>query len=151
MIGILIVAHAPLGDALVHCATHVFAQRPAALVAVDVVPDADPEALARQLRELLATLDDGSGVLVLTDMIGSTPSNIASCIGQEGHTSVVTGINLPMLLRALNHRDLALDELAEKIMTGARNAILNIRATAPQQQTLSVGDPQDAAMRSSDQ
>jgi mannose PTS system EIIA component len=151
MVGVLIVAHAPLGDAMLLCVQHVFGQRPDGLVAVDVLPDGDPAALARQLRELLTLLNDGSGVLVLTDIIGSTPSNIASSLAQDQQASVLTGVNLPMLLRALNHRNLPLEELTEKVMLGGRNAILNTRVTAPQQQTITTGDKQDAANRSSDQ
>ncbi len=151
MIGILLVSHAPLGDALVHCAVHVFSQRPTSLVAVDVVPDLDPEALTRQLQELMATIDEGDGVLILTDIVGSTPSNIATRVAQGRHASVISGTNLPMLLRALTYRDLPLDELVEKTLIGARNAILNTGATAPQQQTLDPGARADDATRNFDQ
>lgn len=124
MINIMLVAHAPLGDALLHCVHHIFGERPDGLVSVDVVADADPRALARQLQELLTTLDDGSGVLVLTDMVGSTPSNIASDVAQGHHAVVITGVSLPMLLRALTYRNESLDSLVEKTMRGGHNAIL---------------------------
>lgn len=124
MINIMLVAHAPLGDALLHCVQHIFGERPEGLISVDVVADTDPQALARQLQELLTTMDDGNGVLVLTDMVGSTPSNIASDVAQGHHAAVITGVSLPMLLRALTYRNDSLDSLVEKTMRGGHNAIL---------------------------
>ena len=78
MIGILIIAHGPLGETLIQCATHVLGQRPARISSVIVAGRGDPDAVYAQVERLVPELNDGSGVLILTDMIGATPSNVAA-------------------------------------------------------------------------
>ena len=73
MIGILVVSHEPLGTALIHCTRHIFGRMPPQLAALDVIPDEDPELAFKAARELLARINDGSGVIVLTDLFGATP------------------------------------------------------------------------------
>ncbi len=82
MIGILVVSHEPLGTALIHCTRHIFGRMPPQLAALDVIPDEDPEAALSAARELIARINDGSGVLVLTDIFGATPSRIAHASGR---------------------------------------------------------------------
>lgn len=125
MVNILLVTHAPLGEALIHCAGHIFGHRPDGVVAVDVIADTEPQALGRQLQDLLTSLDAGEGVLILTDMMGSTPSNIASNIAQAHHATVITGVSLPMLIRTLSYRHETLEALVEKALVGGHNAILH--------------------------
>jgi PTS system ascorbate-specific IIA component len=72
----------------------------------------------------VAALDDGDGVLVLTDMYGSTPSNVASSLGREDRVVVVAGLNLPMLVRVLNYPEDSLSALAEKAVSGGNRGIL---------------------------
>ena len=78
MIGILIVSHGAFGEALIHCASHVLGKRPPRVRQVGVTVHDDPDAILPQAQELVRQLDDGDGVLVFTDILGATPSNIAS-------------------------------------------------------------------------
>lgn len=127
MIGILIVAHGSLADSLVECATHVLGQRPCCLATLDFIGHADPDERQKALQERLAELDDGDGILVLNDMYGATPSNTLCRVLEPGRVEAVTGVNLPILLKALNYRDnLALPQLIERIVEGGRNSIHHI-------------------------
>ena len=126
MIGILVISHEPLGTALIHCTRHIYGRLPVQLAALDVIPDEDPEAACRGARELIARINDGSGVLVLTDLYGATPSRIAASLADPLRVVVVAGVSLPMLVKALASRRLPLEDLAELLMTSARNAIVEI-------------------------
>ena len=127
MIGILIVSHGTLGESLVHCASHVVGKRPLYLRQLGVTVHDDPEALLPQGRDLIRFIDKGKGVLVLTDLFGATPSNIACKLLYPGHIEGVAGVNLPMLLRALNYRDqLLLPELVEKVLAGGIEGIMRM-------------------------
>lgn len=132
MVGLLLITHEPLGAAMLACAAHVYRRQPENMAVIDVVADEDPESVLRRAAELLPQLHDGAGVLVLTDMLGATPCNIASRLpfGQASIAKItdvpvriVSGMNLPMLLRALCYRDLPLDEVTAKAIEGGRNAI----------------------------
>ncbi len=130
MIGIIVVSHEPLGTALIHCTRHIFGRMPPQLAALDVIPDEDPEAAHAAARELMARINDGSGVLVLTDIFGATPSRIAMRLAEPHRVAVVAGVNLPMLVKALNSRRVPLDELAGLLMGSAKNAIVEIAPPA---------------------
>lgn len=130
MIGILIVAHGSLPDSLIECATHVLGQRPRGLAALDFIGHADPDERQKVLEAILTELDEGDGILVLTDIYGATPSNTLCRILEPSHIEGVSGVNLPMLLKALNYRDtLPLPQLIERIVDGARNSINHISET----------------------
>jgi PTS system ascorbate-specific IIA component len=135
MIGILIVAHGSLADSLVECAIHVLGQHPRGLATIDFIGHADPDerqkALQAKLAELAALNDkEGDGILVLTDVYGATPSNTLCRLLEPAHIEGVSGVNLPMLLKALNYRDtLALPQLVERIVEGGRNSINHISET----------------------
>ena len=131
MIGILVISHEPLGTALIHCTRHIFGRMPVQLAALDVIPDEDPEQACRAARELVARINDGSGVLVLTDLYGATPSRIAANLAELFRVVVVAGVSLPMLVKALNSRRIPLDELAEMLTASARNAIVEIPPPVP--------------------
>ena len=130
MIGILIVAHGSLGDSLVECATHVLGQSPLGLATLDFIGHADPDERQKALQARLAELDQGDGILVLTDMYGATPSNTLCRLLEPAHIEGVSGVNLPMLLKALNYREtLTLPQLIERIVEGGRNSINHISET----------------------
>ena len=131
MIGILVIAHEPLGTALIHCTRHIYGRMPLQLAALDVVPDEDPEVACRAARELVARINDGSGVVVLTDLYGATPSRIAANLAELFRVVVVAGVSLPMLVKALNSRRIPLEELAELLTASARNAIVEIPPLVP--------------------
>ena len=130
MIGILIVAHGSLADSLVECATHVLGQRPSGLATLDFKGHADPDERQKALQTRLDELDEGNGILVLTDVYGATPSNTLCRVLEPARVEAITGVNLPMLLKALNYRDsLPLPQLIERIVEGGRNSINHISET----------------------
>jgi len=126
MIGIIVVSHEPLGTALIHCTRHIFGRMPAQLAALDVIPDEDPEAAYQAARELIARINDGSGVLVLTDVFGATPSRIAARLAEPYRVVVLAGVNLPMLVKALSNRRCPLEDMPDMLMDRAKDAIVEI-------------------------
>jgi len=128
MIGILIIAHGTLGDSLIHCATHVLGNRPPLLKQLGVSMHDDPVELLPMARSLVNELneDEGGGVLVLSDIYGATPCNIASRLMEPGRVEGISGVNLPMLVRALSYRNERLDVLLEKAMAGGTGGIIHI-------------------------
>ena len=132
MIGILVVSHEPLGTALIHCTRHIFGRMPPQLAALDVIPDEDPQAALAGARELMSRINDGSGVLVLTDIYGATPSRIAGQLAEPHRVVVIAGVNLPLLVKALYNRRVPLDDLTDLLSESARNAILELMPQAAQ-------------------
>ncbi|HEX9392793.1 MAG TPA: PTS sugar transporter subunit IIA [Usitatibacteraceae bacterium] len=126
MIGLLIVAHGTLGESLIHCASHVMGKRPLYLRQLGVTIHDDPDAILPQARDLLRFVDQGKGVLVLTDIFGATPSNIACRLLEPGHVEGLSGVNLPMLIKALTYRESPMDALIEKALGGARDGVIRM-------------------------
>lgn len=139
MPGLLIIAHAPLASALRECAKHVYSGCPSRLVALDVPPDADVEATAdAALGPLREAAKDGSA-LILVDVFGATPGNIAQRLAGMADNirlKVIAGVNLPMLLRAVCYQDESLEALAARATAGAIQGVMQLSTTAPQQQPL---------------
>jgi len=133
MVAIVVIAHQPLASALVAAAKHVYSRDPCAasreLLGFDVAPDADASASLTQAKALLQQVNKGQGVLVLTDIPGATPGNIASRLAQAGQVAVITGVNMPMLLRSLCYCELSLEELVGKALAGGTGGIQNLVAT----------------------
>src|SRR4051812_45055910 len=129
MIGILIVSHGAFGESLIHSASHVLGKRPLYLRQLGVTVHDDPDAILPVAEDLIRFLDRGEGVLVLTDIYGATPSNIASRLLVPGRVEGVAGVNLPMLIRALTYRDEAtLADLVEKAISGANEGVLRMES-----------------------
>ena len=126
MIGLLIVAHGTLGESLIHCASHVMGKRPLYLRQLGVTIHDDPEAILPQGRDLVRFLDQGQGVLVMTDIFGATPSNIACRLLEPGRIEGISGINLPMLIKALSYREEPMKELIEKSLAGANEGVIRM-------------------------
>ena len=125
-VGLLIITHDHIGSDLVDTATTMLGVCPLATEVLPVSKNCgDPENLLHKARQLLETLDQGHGVLVLTDIYGSTPSNIANSLLDGDRVKVISGINLPMLIRVLNYPRLNLAELTEKAVSGGRDGILS--------------------------
>lgn len=124
-VGLLLVTHDRLGASMVETATGLLGACPLHVATLEVRPDCEPDCLVAQAKSLVVGLDAGDGVLVLTDIYGSTPANIASALLTAGRVRVVAGLNLPMLVRVLNYARLALDELAEKAIAGGRTGVLS--------------------------
>ena len=129
MIGLLIVAHGTLGESLIHCASHVVGQRPLYLRQLGVTIHDDPDAILPQGRDLIRFVDQGDGVLVMTDIFGATPSNIACKLLDSGRVEGISGINLPMLIRALTYRERPMTELIEKAIAGGTEGIIQMPAS----------------------
>jgi PTS system ascorbate-specific IIA component len=130
MVGILIVAHGAFGEALLHGASHVLGKRPLHVRQLGVTVHDDPEAILPQALELTRQLDRGDGVLVLTDILGATPSNIATRLLRPGRIEGVSGASLPMLIRALTYRDESLDSVVEKALSGGRAGVARLNGEA---------------------
>ncbi|MEY2802173.1 MAG: PTS sugar transporter subunit IIA [Ramlibacter sp.] len=144
MNGILIIGHAPLAHALRQCALHVFPDCGAVVSAVDVQPNLSPEetlATARIALEQLSRAPQVRGVLVLTDIFGATPSNVAQKLVDGVSSRLVTGVNLPMLLRSVSYRHEPLDALVARAVTGGTQGVMQVALTAPQNQSRPRHDP----------
>ncbi|HEY0847543.1 MAG TPA: PTS fructose transporter subunit IIA [Noviherbaspirillum sp.] len=126
MVGILLLTHAPLGNAFIEAATHVFRARPERMEAIDVRADQDTAEVNRIAQEAINRLDDGSGVLVITDVMGGTPSNCTLRLANPGHIDVIAGISLPMLLRALTYRNDTLDVVVEMALAGGQSGAVRV-------------------------
>ena len=131
MTGILIVSHGRFGEALIHCASHVLGKRPEQVLQFGVSVSDDPDVILAQARDLVRQLDSGKGVLVFTDMLGGTPSNVATRLLNPGRVEVVAGVNLPMLMRALTYRNEPLATVVEKAVSGGREGVVHILESAP--------------------
>ncbi|MDQ3444716.1 MAG: hypothetical protein M3496_00870, partial [Pseudomonadota bacterium] len=131
MVGIVVIAHAPLASALSQCAEHVYTCEPNArrqLRALDVDGGADLANTVALARELVREVDRGEGVLILTDAFGATPGNVAAQLAESERVAVLAGVNLPMLLRAVCYRGGPLEEVTEKALAGGRQGMLQVAA-----------------------
>lgn len=124
-VGILLITHEGIGNAMLDVATRLLRKLPLVAEAFEVPFDADADALLPQASAALRRVDGGHGVLVLTDLYGASPSNIAARLARLG-TPVrrVSALNLSMLLRVMNYADLPLDELPAVATAGARNGVI---------------------------
>ena len=126
MVGILIVSHGAFGESLIHCASHVLGKRPLYVRQVGVTVHDDPEALLPVALGLVRDLDQGQGVLVLTDICGATPSNLATRLLVPGRVEGIAGVSLPMLVRALTYREQPLDAVVGKALSGGTEGVVRL-------------------------
>ncbi len=125
-VGILIVTHGEIGEELIHTAKSTLGGTlPLKCRALSVSPACDPDQQHDKAQAMLTSINDGSGVLVLTDMYGSTPSNIANSFKQQDDVNIVAGVNLPMFIRVLNYPELNLTEMKEKALSGGHDGIIS--------------------------
>ncbi|MCF6210579.1 MAG: PTS sugar transporter subunit IIA [Gammaproteobacteria bacterium] len=117
-------SHGALGEVMLDIATKTLNVCPLATRTLGVTFDSDPEAMQHTALTLLHELDSGDGVLVLTDMFGATPSNVACTLSQQDNVLVVAGLNLPMLLKVFNYPQLELSELAKRAVEGGRQGVM---------------------------
>jgi PTS system ascorbate-specific IIA component len=123
-VGVLLLTHEAMGGALLGAARHVLGNLPLPVDFREVAADADPEELLREAASSARALDDGDGVLVLSDLYGATPCNVARRLPDLGvRMHCVSGLNLPMLLRVLNYPEQSLDQLAQTAASGGRGGI----------------------------
>jgi mannose PTS system EIIA component len=143
---ILIIAHAPLAHALRQCALHVFPDCGQHVSAIDVQPNLPPEetlSMARIAMDQLSRVQGVKGVLVLTDIFGATPSNVAQKLVDGATSRLITGVNLPMLLRAVSYRGETLDALVSRAVVGGTQGVMQVAISAPQNQAKRNHDPDD--------
>jgi PTS system ascorbate-specific IIA component len=142
MNGILIIAHAPLASALRSCALHVFPDSEAAVCALDVQPNLPPEESLAQARALLRQTG-WPETLILTDVFGATPCNVAQKLSDGVQARLVTGVNLPMLLRTVSYRHESLEALVTRALIGGTQGVIQVAVTAPQNQARRAPHDQD--------
>lgn len=123
-VSILLITHNRIGDELLETARQTLGFCPVQTRSLEVTPDGDPATLTRRAMDLVELLDDGDGVLVLTDCYGSTPSNVAATLARDQRITVIAGLNLPMLLRIFNYPGLGLAELSDKARSGGRDGVI---------------------------
>ena len=126
MIGILLVTHATLGDSLLECAKHIMGPDVPAIATLAVCRSDDPQATQEHAQFLVEQLDQGSGVLILTDIFGGTPSNVACRLVVPGKIEAIAGVSLPMLVRALTYRERPLAAVVEKALSGGREGVVHM-------------------------
>ena len=124
MIGIILVTHDSLGDSLVDCVRHVLGHVPPNLKVLSVLAEDDPRQKEAQGRALITQLGTENGVLLLADVYGATPCNIAQRLQEPGRVKGVAGVNLPMVLRAISYCNRPLTEVVQKALHGGRECIV---------------------------
>ena len=121
---LIIMTHEHVGDALVSAATTALNGLPLTPDIITVPIDTNIDQLSQQLAHIIRQHQFGDGILVLTDLFGATPSNLAVRFQCQG-VRVISGLNLPMLIRIMNYAQLGLNELAEKALTGGKDGVVN--------------------------
>lgn len=132
--GILIIAHAPLASALRDCVLHVYPESASGVLALDVQANESTETTRLAALALLEQLH-APYTLVLTDVFGATPCNVAQKVVDGVHAKLVAGVNLPMLLRTVNYRQESLDVLVARALSGGTQCIMQVAVSAPQNQS----------------
>ena len=130
---ILIIAHAPLANALRQCALHVFPDCGDGVAALDVQHNVSPEETFQAARISLEQARSRH-VLVLTDVFGATPCNVAQRLVDGVRSRLVAGVNLPMLLRTVSYRHETLDALVTRALAGGTQGVMQVSITEPQNQ-----------------
>jgi PTS system mannose-specific IIA component len=128
-VALLIVTHGDIGKTIHDAAVSIIGSSPLRVQFLSVNANCRPEEMINNAQALVGTLDTGDGVLVLTDMYGSTPSNIA-CALQHQHVEVVAGLNLPMLVRIMNYPNLPLNRLTDKAVSGGKEGVMFFQAVS---------------------
>jgi PTS system mannose-specific IIA component len=143
MPGLLIIAHAPLASSLKAVAQHAFPDCARTLEVLDVEPTMSPEEVERRSRELLERVRRPEA-LILTDVFGATPCNVAQRLADGVLVKVITGVNVPMLWRALCYADEPLETVLPRAVAGATQGVMQVATSRPQNQSVntSAHDPQ---------
>ncbi|MES0445362.1 MAG: PTS fructose transporter subunit IIA [Desulfobacterales bacterium] len=124
MIGIVIVTHSHLGDALIDAAEFIIGTRPDNMVSVSINLNENVDKLREKIAQGIKKVDQKKGVLILTDMFGGTPSNLSYSFLEEGRVEVISGVNLPILIKALNTQEKTeLGEFAESLEAFGKKSI----------------------------
>ena len=136
---IFIIAHAPFASALRQCVLHVFPDDVSAVVAYDVQPDASPEDTLAGAAQVLDRVDSAP-TLALTDLFGATPCNVAQKLVVGRRSTLIAGVNLPMLLRAVSYRRESLEVMAARAIAGGAQGVMQVASSVPQNQVKETND-----------
>ena len=126
MIGIFLITHGTFGESLIQNVCHVLNKRPPLISQLGVAAQDDPLDILPMARLLLKEVDGGNGVLILTDILGATPANLALKLVEPGRVEGVAGVSLPMLLRALTYRKNDMETLLHKAISGGHDGVINM-------------------------
>ena len=137
--GILIIAHSPLANALRQCVLHVFPDSADSVKAIDVQPNVPPEETLASAKAILAQMATPH-TLVLTDMFGATPCNVAQKVVDGVKSKLIAGVNLPMLLRTMTYRHETLDALMARALAGGAQGVMQVAIAPPQNQVRKKND-----------
>ena len=128
MIGVLLVTHGSIGESLLSSASQILGGTPPLVATLGVSRNDDPEDLTLRAQELLEALDQGDGVLVLTDIFGATPGNVIARLLDDGHIEGVSGLSLPMLLRVLTSRNGSLPAAVQRALSGGTEGLVHMNS-----------------------
>jgi len=123
---ILLITHENIGTELLNAARRTYGELALPAEAISITYQTDPDDMLRKLAQHCHELHNDDGILILTDLFGSTPSNIATSLCQQQKMRIIAGLNLPMLMRIMNYPSLTLDELADKAVTGGHDGVLDV-------------------------
>ncbi len=124
MIGILVVTHAELGNALIETVKFILGDDPDNLSSVSINIQEDPDSLRKKIKKGISNVQTDQGVIILTDMFGGTPSNLSYSFLDEGKVEVISGVNLPILLKAVNARSkMDMEKLISAIVEHGKRSI----------------------------
>lgn len=129
-VGLLIITHGDIGQSIHDAAIHVIGSNPIRTRIISLHANDDRDLLEKEVIETIIELDNGQGVLILTDMYGATPSNIA-CASTNQTVEIIAGLNLPMLIRVMNYPNLSLYELMQKALSGGKEGIMHYQIKKP--------------------
>lgn len=149
MTAVLIVAHAPLATALRAVAQHAYPECASGLAAVDVGPDTQLADVESEVRAALQSFN-GQDVLILSDVFGATPCNVALQVADGIRVRVVAGVNVPMMWRTLCYTKESLESLVSRAIVGASQGIMQVATPRPQNQNASTAS-HDQVQRSHQQ
>jgi len=126
MIGILLITHGTFGESLIQNVCHVLNKRPPLIGQLGVAAQDDPLDILPMARVLLNEVNGGAGVLIMTDILGATPSNLALKLLEPGIVEGIAGVNLPMVLRTLTYRKNTMETLLKKAISGGHDGVINM-------------------------
>ena len=122
-VALLLITHKKIASSLVEVASSIVNDAPENFACIEVPMDTPTDTMETKISNQLNQLDRNEGMLILTDMYGGTPSNIANKFLQQKDTHLISGLNLPMLVKIMNYRNLPLAELSEKVLSGGKQCI----------------------------
>jgi PTS system ascorbate-specific IIA component len=128
-VAILLISHNQIASELINTAQQMLAPYSVATTILSISIDDNPDDIRLKFMQTLHEIDQGDGTLILTDMYGSTPSNIACGASERHDIRIISGLNLPMLIRVLNYPHLNLNELEQKAITGGQDGVVSCHQT----------------------